>query len=36
MTIADHNVTSDQDQTAGAEHIQTSRSRPASHFTFED
>ena len=36
MTNAGNNATPDQDQTADAEHIQQSRSRAASHFTFED
>ena len=36
MTITDTNVTSDQNQVGDAEHIQKSRSRAASHFTFED
>ncbi len=36
MIIADNHVTSDQNQTADAEHLQQGRSRAASHFTFED
>ena len=36
MIIADHPVTSDQNQTADAERLQQGRSRAASHFTFED
>ena len=33
---ADTHVTSEQNQTADAELLQQGRSRPASHFTFED